>query len=80
MVKSYANMRDVIITGEEPDPVLSDLIYQIPHRPYRDGFLLNQLKDFPDNQEEISTTQDSAGPTFARNYFGLITDETMEYE
>ena len=51
----------------------------IPHREYRDGFLFNQLKDFPEGETPISsTTLDSAGPLFNRNYFGMFSDQFIE--
>jgi len=51
----------------------------IPHRAYRDGFLFNQLKDFPEGETPVgSTTLDSAGPLFNRNYFGIFSDQYIE--
>ncbi len=83
MVKAYKTARDAIIVGKTPEKHIIDLVNQIPHRPYRDGFLLNNMKkSVPDGEEGLPTTvtMDSAGPLFARNYFGLFSDETMEYQ
>ena len=88
MVKAYKHVRDAILSGKTPDEVVVDLVNQVPHRPYRDGFLLKKMmEEIPDGEKENtschshdSISLDSAGPLFARNYYGLITDETMEYE
>lgn len=73
MVKAYAAMRDAVVSGKDANADIIDLVNQIPHRTYRDGFLLNELKDFPEREEPIrhsknpskeericSTTLDSA--------------------
>jgi len=56
------------------------LVEKIPHRPYWDGFLFNDLKNFPEGEEEqvTSTNIDSPGPTFCRNYFGIFKDNFIE--
>lgn len=83
MVKAYTHVRDSIVVGVEPEAKIADLVNQIPHRPYRDGFLLNKMREaVPDGEAGLPNTVslDSAGPLFARNYFGLITTETLEHE
>ncbi|HRX63808.1 MAG TPA: U32 family peptidase [Candidatus Absconditabacterales bacterium] len=80
MVKAYKTVRDAIVAGEEPDLQAKELVEKIPHRPYWDGFLFNDLKNFPEGEEEqvTSTNIDSPGPTFCRNYFGIFKDNFIE--
>lgn len=101
VVKAYKHVRDAIIEKKEIDTNIANLVNVIPHREYRDGFLFNQLKDFPegeviarneetkqseprsphsvrDNKIVGSTTLDSAGPLFNRNYFGIFSDQFIE--
>jgi putative protease len=85
VVKAYKHMRDSLLEGKQPDPNIVDLVNKIPHRPYWDGFLFHELKDFPEgeddsSQAENSTTLDSAGPMFNRNFFGVVTDKSIEVE
>jgi len=90
MVKAYKHARDAILSGQTPNAEIIDLVNQVPHRPYRDGFLLKKMREeIPDGEpgeEQVpedgheSISLDSAGPLFARNYFGLITDETVEHD
>lgn len=108
VVKAYKHVRDAIIAWKEIDENIANLVNVIPHREYRDWFLFNQLKDFPEGevivrneetkQSELrsphgvypaksgvrddkrvgSTTLDSAGPLFNRNYFGIFSDQFIE--
>ena len=52
VVKAYKHVRDAIIewngTRNKIQDDLKNLVEAIPHRPYWDGFLLNELKDFPE--------------------------------
>jgi hypothetical protein len=52
----------------------------IPHRAYRDGFLFNKLADCPEGEGQGSTTLDTAGPLFNRNYFGVFTDQYITHQ
>jgi len=53
----------------------------IPHREYREGFLFNKLADFPEKETAVgSTTLESAGPLFNRNYFGMFSDQYIEHD
>lgn len=80
MVKAYKTVRDAIVAWKEPDLQAKELVEKIPHRPYWDGFLFNDLKNFPEGEEEqvTSTNIDSPGPTFCRNYFGIFKDNFIE--
>ena len=87
MVKAYKHVRDCIVEWKEIDPEIKSLVEKIPHRPYWDGFLFNQLKDYPewevewrDNKENIvtSTNLASPGPTFCRNYFWIFGEKFIE--
>lgn len=97
IVKAYKHVRDAIVNKTPIDENIKDLVNQIPHRSYWDGFLLNKMKDqIPDGEPEEtcsiadnknaadkslnSISLDSAGPLFARNYFGLVKDEFIEHE
>lgn len=99
IVKAYKHVRDSILEKKKIDPKIANLVNVVPHREYRDGFLFNALKDFPEGEEVIarneetkqselrsphsvrddkkigSTTLESAGPLFNRNYFGMFSDE-----
>ena len=78
-MKAYKHVRDAIVEGKKIDEKIANLVNVIPHRAYRDGFLFNQLKDFPEGETPVgSTTLDSAGPLFNRNYFGMFSDEFIE--
>lgn len=81
-VKSYKHVRDAIIAGTPIDPAIKNLVNTMPHRPYRSGFLLNKLGEYPEGEApaEPSITPESAGPLFARNYFGTFAEESMEIE
>jgi len=52
VVKAYKNVRDAILEWKEPDFKVKELVEKIPHRPYWDGFLFNDLKDFPEWEED----------------------------
>ena len=87
MVKAYKHVRDCIVEWKEIDPEIKSLVEKIPHRPYWDGFLFNQLKDYPewevewrDNKENVvtSTNLASPGPTFCRNYFWIFGEKFIE--
>lgn len=58
MVKAYKHVRDAIVDGTPIDPTLLDLVNVIPHREYRDGFLFNSIKDFPDTEDQQFAWED----------------------
>jgi hypothetical protein len=90
VVKAYKEARDAILNNTQPSKEITNLVNIIPHREYWDGFLFNKLADFPDwennnielaqNKSEIrSTTLTSAWPLFNRNFFGVFTDQYVDY-
>lgn len=94
VVKAYKEVRDAILEWREADLQIKELVEKIPHRKYRDWFLFNWLKDFPEtesmentldnetaNTKDVyqgSTTLTSGGPEFCRNYFGVFKDKFIE--
>ncbi len=111
IVKAYKHMRDSILQKKKADSNIVELVNKVPHREYRDGFLFNGLKDYPEGEDiitnqwviaseakqskwslgllrhkkvprndkrVISTTLDSAGPLFNRNYFWTFTNNFIE--
>ena len=52
VVTAYKNVRDAIVEWREPDLEIRNLVDKIPHRTYWDGFLFNDLKDFPEWEED----------------------------
>ena len=79
IVKAYKHVRDCILNGKKIDDEIKNLVNVIPHRQYRDGFLFNELKDYPE-REEVTTTLDTAGPLFNRNYFWVFSDNFIEHK
>lgn len=88
-VKAYKHVRDAIVNGTEINQDIKNLVYKIPHREYRDGFLFNDLKnDFPEPEldketlkkvkENPSSISKSPGPLFDRNYFGIFSSNFIE--
>lgn len=57
-MKAYKHVRDAIVDGTPIDPTLLDLVNVIPHREYRDGFLFNSIKDFPDTEDQQFAWED----------------------
>ncbi len=80
VVSAYKHVRDAIIDKTEIKPDIKDLVNRIPHRAYRNGFLFNDLQDFPDREDVTNAgiTKDSPGPLFNRNYFWAFLPETMK--
>jgi GxxExxY protein len=55
VVKSYKEVRDAILQWKEPDLQAKELVEKIPHRPYWDWFLFNNVKiAMPDNEGMMS--------------------------
>lgn len=78
ITKAYKHVRDTLINGTPIDEKIMNLVNIVPHRSYRDGFLFNPLKDYPDGEPLNQTTHNTAWPLFNRNYFGTFTPETRE--
>ena len=74
VTKAYRHVRDAIVQDMIIDKKIVDLLDQIPHRPYRNGFLFNDIKSAPDGQDGV--TLESAGPLVQKEYYGLIMPET----
>lgn len=92
VVKAYRHAIDSISKNKKPDTKILNLVNVIPHRQYRNGFLLNKMQDYPEGENVLettdstseeniitSTTLDSAWPLFNRNYFWLFTDHFIEH-
>ncbi|MCF7834847.1 U32 family peptidase [Candidatus Gracilibacteria bacterium] len=115
VVKAYRHAIDSISKKKKADSDILNLVNVIPHRQYRNGFLLNKLQEYPEGEDNLSlldkvkgngipqsaedgsssgrggvnkvndggfvtsTTLDSAGPLFNRNYFGIFTDKFIEH-
>lgn len=77
VTKAYKHTRDAIINHTAINTQVTDLLYQIPHRPYRNGFLFNTIRSAPDKEDSGVTIQ-SAGPTITKEYYSLILPETKE--
>ena len=62
------------------NPEILNLVYQIPHRQYWDGFLFNDLKkNYPETEEIETTTKTEAWPLPGhKNYVWTLTDENFE--
>ncbi len=79
IVKAYKHVRDAILAKKNIDPKVANLVNVIPHREYRSWFLFNKLNEFPEWETPVgSTTLDSAGPLFNRNYFWMFSDQFIE--
>lgn len=50
-VKAYKHVRDAIINWTPIDNNIKEMVYEIPHRYYWDGFLFNDIKSAPDGEE-----------------------------
>jgi len=76
---AYSHVRDAFVEWFEPKKQIIDLVYQIPHREYWDGFLFNDLKkDYPEKEGIETTTKTSAWPLpDHKTYMWLILDETI---
>jgi collagenase-like PrtC family protease len=46
--RAYRHTRDSILAGKEPDENIKNLVYQIPHRYYWEGFLFNDIRYTPE--------------------------------
>lgn len=51
-VKAYKHVRDAIINWTQIDESVKNMVYEIPHRYYWDGFLFNELRSMPDWEEK----------------------------
>ncbi len=51
IVKSYRHAIDCILQNQKSDPNIINLVNVVPHRQYRNGFLLNKMQDYPEGEE-----------------------------
>ncbi len=51
-VKAYKHVRDALIEWKSIDPIIKDLVYQIPHRRYWEGFLFHWILYAPDSADK----------------------------
>lgn len=79
--KAYSHLRDCLVEGKKTEREILDLVYQIPHRQYWDGFLFNSIRAAPDGEEELvqTTTKTEAWPLDTeKQYIWTTTDEKIE--
>jgi len=79
--KAYSHLRDCLLENKKTERNILDLVYQIPHRQYWDGFLFNSIRTAPDGEEELvqTTTKTEAGPLDTeKQYIWTTTDEKIE--
>jgi putative protease len=60
ITKAYKHARDAILSGTPMDENIMNLVNVVPHRSYREGFLFNPLKDYPDGETLAQTTGNTA--------------------
>jgi putative protease len=56
ITKAYKHARDALLNGTPLDEKIMNLVNVVPHREYREGFLFNPLKDYPDGEAVAQTT------------------------
>ena len=79
--KAYSHLRDCVVEWKKTERDILDLVYQIPHRQYWDGFLFNSIRTAPDGEEELvqTTTKTEAWPLDTeKQYIWTTTDEKIE--
>lgn len=77
VTKSYVHARDCVIAGKQIDLEITNLIQQMPHRPYWNWFFFNDVRCAPDGEGSWITEQ-SAWPIVSKEYYGLILPETKD--
>jgi putative protease len=60
ITKAYKHVRDALLNGTPLDERIVNLVNVVPHRSYREGFLFNPLKAFPDGEIVDQTTHTTA--------------------
>lgn len=85
VTKAYRHVIDSSVHNTPVNSAIKDLVYQIPHRQYWEGFLFRNLKAAPDGEEaiELQTDNDSisyqsAWPVIEKKYHWLILPQTYE--
>jgi len=83
IVKAYKHVRDAIIEWKKIDENVANLVNVIPHRAYRDGFLFNQLSDYPENESpspSLPKRESQLETSFAKggNEGGFVGSTTLD--
>ncbi len=83
--KAYSHLRDCLYKNKNIDKNILDLVYQIPHRQYWDGFLFNSIRTAPESEQDAqenliqTTTKTEAWPlNTEKQYIWTTTDEKIE--
>ncbi len=91
-VTAYRHVRDAIINEKPVDEALKQLVYDMPHRPYWDGFLFNSIRSAPDGEEnnigdesylqdgDAGVTKTISWPVAATEYCGLVQSESRIHD
>ena len=77
IVKSYRHAIDCILQNQKSDPNIINLVNVVPHRQYRNGFLLNKMQDYPEG-EESNVLLDKGGGVNEVNDGGFVTSTTLD--
>jgi len=81
VTKAYSHLRDSMMMWENPNKEILDLVYDIPHRQYWDGFLFNNIRTAPDGEQDCqvqTTTKTSAWPITGKQYIWTTSWESFE--
>jgi len=82
VTKAYSHLKDSIALWKKADKKILDLVYDIPHREYWDGFLFNDIRTAPDGEEWKTmiqtTTKTHSWPIHWRQYIWTTTQESFE--
>lgn|GEM_PF-180552 len=60
VTRAYKHVRDALLANQPIDPIIKNGLYDIPHRPYWDGFLFNPIQDYPEGEPTEKTEQPSS--------------------
>ncbi len=77
----YSHVRDCILQSKKIDKKIKDLLYDIPHRQYWEGFLFNGLENYPDWESNIqSISYDSPWPIKNKTFYWLTYDDFVDID
>lgn len=93
VTSAYRYVRDRIMKNEAVNDTIKNRVYQIPHRPYRDGFLFNDIRSAPDGEplsseeqhhlhdpENIGVTKTSPWPVAQVEFCGVVLPKTANID